>query len=63
VDALETVAKENPQQSLAQWLHGIEEQLPRTAKRLYPRLKEEDAQLPVLLDFTQKPNTTLAASQ
>jgi hypothetical protein len=63
VDALETVAKENPQQSLAQWLHGVEEQLPRTAQQLYPGLKEEDAQLPVLLDFAKKPNAPIAAAQ
>ena len=58
VDALGTVAEKNPQQSLPEWLHGVEEQLPRTAKQLYPGLKEEDAQLPVLLDFIKKQNTT-----
>ena len=63
VDALETVAKQSPEQSLGQWQHGVEEQLPRTAQQLYPGLKEEDAQLPVLLDFTKKPNTTLATIQ
>jgi WD40 repeat protein len=54
VDALEAVAKENPQQGLEQWLHGVEEQLPRTFKQLYPGLKDEDVQVPVLLDFAKK---------
>ena len=63
VDALETVSKENPQQSLEHWLHGLEEELPRTAKRLHPELKEEDAQVPVLLDFAKKANITVAEVQ
>ena len=40
VEALETVAQQNPGQKLGQWLHGVKEQLPRTAQQLYPRLKE-----------------------
>jgi len=46
VDALETVTKDNPQQTLHQWLHGVEEQLPRTFKQLYPGLKDESVSTP-----------------
>jgi WD40 repeat protein len=53
VDALETVAQQKPNDPLTQWLHDIEVQLPATAKELYPELKEEDAQIPVLLDFSR----------
>jgi hypothetical protein len=63
VDALETIARQNAQHSLEEWLHEVEEQLPRTAKQLYPGLKEEDSQLPVLLDFAKKSNTVRAAAQ
>ncbi len=63
VDALETVAKANPQQTLEQWLEGTEQQLPITAKRLYPALKEEDVQLPVLLDFTKNTKGTMGAAR
>ena len=56
LDALETVARRTPQASLAQWLHGVEKELPRTAQRLYPWLKDADTQLPILLDFTKKLN-------
>jgi hypothetical protein len=54
VDALETVEKANPQNTLEQWLQATEQQLPITAKRLYPTLRQEDAQTPVLLDFAKK---------
>jgi len=53
VDALEIVAKANPDASLEQWLHGVELQLPKTANELYPGVKQEDAQIPVLLDFSK----------
>jgi hypothetical protein len=59
VEALETVAQQNPGQSLGQWLHGVEEQLPRTAQQLYPGLKEEDVQLPLLLDFAKNQDSVL----
>ena len=45
LDALETVAQANPQSTLEQWLQGTEEQLPVTAKQLYPTLKDEELQL------------------
>jgi WD40 repeat protein len=54
VDALETVAKTNPQHTLQQWLHDTEQQLPLTARQLYPAIKTDDVQLPVLLDFAKK---------
>lgn len=61
VDALEAVAKQNPQQSVEQWLHGVEEKLPQTFKQMYPGLKDEDVQLPVLLDFAKKMRTSQPA--
>jgi hypothetical protein len=54
VDALETVAKTNPQNTLEQWLQDTEQQLPTTAKRLYPTLRDNEVQLPVLLDFATR---------
>ncbi len=51
VEALETVAHANPQQTLAEWLKGAERQLPITMKQLYPEVREDDLQLPLLLDF------------
>lgn len=49
VDALETVAKDNPQHTLDQWLQDAEKQLPSVARRLYPALKEKDVQRPMVL--------------
>ena len=63
VDALETVVKANPQHTLEQWLHDAEQQLPVTAKGLYSSLKEEDVQLPMLLDFNKKEKITTIAAQ
>jgi WD40 repeat protein/tetratricopeptide (TPR) repeat protein len=63
VDALENVATGNPQETLEQWLQGTEQQLPITAKRLYPALKEESVQLPLLLDFAKKTNVTTSSAQ
>jgi WD40 repeat protein len=63
VDALEAVAKIEPEKTLDQWLQAVRQQLPRTARQLYPGLKEKDIQIPVLLDFARKPNTAAATSQ
>ncbi len=52
VDALVSVAGSNAGQSLAQWLKGVERQLPVTMSKLYPTMKESDLQSPVLLDFS-----------
>jgi WD40 repeat protein len=60
VDALEDIAKGNPQQTLEQWLQGTEQQLPQVAKQLYPALKEDDVQIPLLLDFAQKMKSIVA---
>jgi hypothetical protein len=54
VDALQTAAKANPDKSLVEWVHDTEQQLPTTAKRLYPALKEGDIQTPLLLDFSKE---------
>lgn len=51
VEALELIARMNPQQTLAQWLSGTERQLPATMKQLYAEIGEENLQLPLLLDF------------
>ena len=60
VDALDTVAQANPQQSLERWLQDTERQLPKLAKTLYPQLADENVQHPSLLNFsigtTSKPN-------
>jgi WD40 repeat protein len=63
VDALEDIAKGNPQQTLEQWLQGTEQQLPIAAKQLYPALRKEDVQLPVLLDFSKKARGSTSATQ
>ncbi len=51
VDALETVAKAYPNETLKQWLERMELQIPLTSKRVYPALTDKDIQTPVLLDF------------
>jgi WD40 repeat protein len=63
VDALESVAEGNPQQTLEQWLQDSEQQLPKTAKQLYPMLKGEGVQLPVLLDFRKGTRGIMIATQ
>jgi WD40 repeat protein len=55
IDALETAAQANAEQSLRQWLQQTELQLPTLAKQLYPTLKDEDVQIPLLLDFARTP--------
>jgi WD40 repeat protein len=52
-DTLQTVAEANPQRSLEQWLQDVEDQLPNVTRMLYPSLREEDVQLPLLLDFAK----------
>ena len=51
VEALETVAQANPNQSLVEWLKGTERELPIRMRQLYPRINEGDVQRPELLDF------------
>jgi hypothetical protein len=54
VDALEAVGEAAPEATLQQWLHETQRQLPLTAKQLYPALRDEDIQVPLLLDFAKK---------
>jgi WD40 repeat protein len=52
VEALLQEAKAYPQETLAQWLHDTEQQVPLLTHRLYPELSEADTQLPELFDFS-----------
>jgi hypothetical protein len=54
VDVLKSIASDHSQQTLEQWLQGIETALPSVAAKLYPALGEDDVQLPLLLDFVKK---------
>jgi hypothetical protein len=54
VDALETVARANPDHTLEQWLQGTEQQVPVIARVLYPAIKIEAVQRPLLLDFKKR---------
>jgi Caspase domain len=51
VEALLEEAKEHPQETLGQWLHETEQQVPALTHRLYPELSAADVQLPELFDF------------
>jgi hypothetical protein len=51
VQALLEEAKAHPEETLAQWLHDTEQQVPVLTHRLYPELSEADVQLPELFDF------------
>jgi hypothetical protein len=51
VEALIQAAKAHPQETLAEWLHDTERQVPVLTHRLYPELGEADVQLPELFDF------------
>jgi WD40 repeat protein len=51
VEALIEEAKAHPQETLAQWLHDTEQQVPELTHRLYPELSDTDVQLPELFDF------------
>jgi hypothetical protein len=61
VDAFETVVRANPHARLEEWLRDTEQQLPLTVKNLYPQLKDDAAQRPVLLDFSPKRNESASA--
>jgi indole-3-glycerol phosphate synthase len=61
VDALEEVAHAKPQDSLQKWLHDIEETVPTLARKLYPALKAQDVQVPLLLDFSKASPSPLTA--
>jgi len=51
--ALISISKAKPQETTAQWLRDAERVVPEQYRKLYPGLKDEDAQFPVLLDFTR----------
>jgi hypothetical protein len=51
VEALIEEAKVHPQESIAEWLHDTERQVPVLTHRLYPELNGADAQVPELFDF------------
>lgn len=51
VEALVEEAKAHPQETLAEWLHDTERQVPVLTHQLYPELSEADVQLPELFDF------------
>jgi hypothetical protein len=53
VTVLTSVADDHPQQTLEQWLQGAEATLPSVAKELFPAVKQDDVQLPLLLDFAK----------
>jgi hypothetical protein len=61
-EALETVAQANPEWTLASWLKGTERELPLRMKQLFPLMKEDNVQLPVLLDFGGRRQTENAGS-
>jgi hypothetical protein len=63
VTALTSVAYDNPQQTLEQWLQGVEATLPLVAKRLYPAVKQDDVQIPLLLDFVKHNSNPGVAQQ
>jgi WD40 repeat protein len=63
VDALETIAQAYPEHTLEQWLHDTEEQLPNSARKLYPALKGEDVQMPLLLDFVNESSNTTSVTR
>lgn len=53
-DALINALSANPQLELAKWLTEAERRVPEQYRRLFPEVKEEDIQFPLLLDFTIK---------
>jgi WD40 repeat protein len=62
VEALRTADQGRPDQSIDQWLRATESQLPQRAQELYPELKEDDLQLPELMDFANR-NTAASGPQ
>ncbi len=51
VEALLEEAKDHSQETLGQWLHHTEQQMPVLTHQPYPELSEADVQLPELFDF------------
>ncbi|SRR5229473_3658111 len=70
VEALLQEAKAHPQESLREWLHDTERQVPVLTHQLYPELNDTDVQLPELFDFSvgtkisaTKPTSILKSSE
>ena len=61
-EALETVARANPEWSVAEWLKGAEQELPLRMKQLFPQIKDTEIQLPELLDFAGRRRTAVGGS-
>ena len=53
-DALTKSPLATPKQAMMVWLNGAVQLVPEQYKALYPEVREGDAQLPLLLDFTRK---------
>jgi len=54
VDTLQALAKANPDESIVDWVHEAQQRLPEIARTLYPELREDDIQVPFLLDFSRE---------
>jgi WD40 repeat protein len=54
VEALKTASQGRQDQSIAEWFRATEHVLPQKVQLLYPELKENDLQLPELMDFASK---------
>ena len=61
--ALISISNAKPQETTAQWLKEAERLVPEQYRTLYPGLKDEDAQFPVLLDFTKSNHVAKAQSR
>jgi hypothetical protein len=62
VEALQTASQGRQDQRIADWLKATERVLPQKAKLLYPGFKEDDLQLPELMDFAPKKTTPTATA-
>ena len=54
-EALERVARAGPDASIGEWLKGVQVELPKRVRQLYPGIKESEVQTPVLFDFVRVP--------
>jgi hypothetical protein len=51
VEALIAEAQAHPRETVAEWLHDTEREVPHLTHRLYPELSDSDVQSPQLFDF------------
>lgn len=54
VETLQALAKANTEETIVDWLHEAQQRLPEIAMKLYPNLKQNDLQVPLLLDFSRE---------